>query len=199
MKTLKIILLGDRCTDKTTLLNCYVDGKPAEDIPTRITFELGFRYSTKINKERISFELYDTTGQEDYDQLRPLKYPGTDIFIVLFSIVDENSYNNVMKKWIPEIILHCSNVPFLLVGNGSHLRTDYVALRKMRAEKTELFIITPRMGDELARKIKAVKYLECSCKTLMGIRNIFYEAVWALRGFNPVEQETNDEKCCVIL
>ncbi len=37
-------------------------------------------------------------GQEDYDRLRPLSYPQTDIFLICFSLVSPASYENVKAK-----------------------------------------------------------------------------------------------------
>jgi GTPase SAR1 family protein len=45
----------------------------------------------------------DTAGQEDYDRLRPLSYPQTDVFVLCFSIASPTSLENVASKWIPEI------------------------------------------------------------------------------------------------
>ena len=42
--------------------------------------------------------LFDTAGQEDYDRLRPLSYPQTDVFLVCFSVVNPASYENVKEK-----------------------------------------------------------------------------------------------------
>jgi GTPase SAR1 family protein len=39
-----------------------------------------------------------TTGQEDYDRLRPLSYPQTDVFLVCFSVVSPSSFENVKEK-----------------------------------------------------------------------------------------------------
>ena len=41
----------------------------------------------------------DTAGQEDYDRLRPLSYPNTDVFIIAFSIVNPTSLSNAFEKW----------------------------------------------------------------------------------------------------
>ena len=54
----------------------------------------------------ISLGLWDTAGQDDYDRLRPLSYPDTDVFLICFSIVNPNSFANVADKWSPEISHH---------------------------------------------------------------------------------------------
>lgn len=47
------------------------------------------------------------SGQEDYDRLRPLSYPQTDVFLVCFSVVSPSSYENVKEKVSFEISFHC--------------------------------------------------------------------------------------------
>lgn len=54
--------------------------------------------------------------QEDYDRLRPLSYPGTDICLVCFAVNSQTSFENVRNKWWPEIRHFCPDVPVLLVG-----------------------------------------------------------------------------------
>jgi len=47
--------------------------------------------------------LWDTAGQEDYDRLRPLSYPNTDVVLVVFSVDAPDSLENVVEKWVPEV------------------------------------------------------------------------------------------------
>lgn len=59
-----------------------------------------------VDGRPISLGLWDTAGQDDYDRLRPLSYPDTDVFLICFSLVNPNSFANVADKWSPEISHH---------------------------------------------------------------------------------------------
>lgn len=71
------------------------------------------------------------TGQEDYDRLRPLSYPQTDVFLVCFSVVSPSSFENVKEKvglmhqlcfLILLVYFVCIESAFILipVGTGDH-------------------------------------------------------------------------------
>ena len=51
--------------------------------------------------------LYSTAGQEDYDRLRPLSYPDTDVILMCFSIDSPDSLENIPEKWTPEVRHFC--------------------------------------------------------------------------------------------
>ena len=65
-----------------------------------------------------------STGQEEYDRLRPLSYPQTDVFLMCFSVTSPASFENVKDKWFLEVHHHCPGVPFLIVGTQIDLRED---------------------------------------------------------------------------
>ena len=48
-----------------------------------------------------SFSLFDTAGQEDYDRLRPISYPDTNVFLVCFSVISPDSFENVRSGHSP--------------------------------------------------------------------------------------------------
>lgn len=54
--------------------------------------------SVMVDGRPISLGLWDTAGQEDYDRLRPLSYPQTDVFLICFSVVSPPSFDNVKSK-----------------------------------------------------------------------------------------------------
>lgn len=107
-----------------------------------------------IDGKTISLGLWDTAGQEDYDRLRPLSYPQTDVFLVCFSLVSPPSFENVRTKvrrllsllnleapgcsqlcchqWYPEISHHAPSTAILLVGTKLDLRDDEATREKLR-------------------------------------------------------------------
>jgi len=53
-------------------------------------------------------------GQQDYDRLRPLSYPQTDIFLLNFSVISPVSFENVKSKWMPELEHFAPGVPYVI-------------------------------------------------------------------------------------
>uniref|UniRef100_A0A4W3GWB3 Uncharacterized protein n=1 Tax=Callorhinchus milii TaxID=7868 RepID=A0A4W3GWB3_CALMI len=79
----------------------------------------------------VELALWDTAGQEDYDRLRPLSYPDTDVILMCFSIDNPDSLENIPEKWTPEVKHFCPNVPIILVGNKKDLRNDEVVRQEL--------------------------------------------------------------------
>ena len=88
-----------------------------------------------VDGKPINLGLWYTFGWEDYDRLRPLSYPQTDVFLVCFSVVSPSSFENVKEKWVPEISHHCQRTPFLLVGTQIDLRDDVATIEKLAKNK----------------------------------------------------------------
>lgn len=128
-----------------------------------------------VDGRPISLGLWDTAGQEDYDRLRPLSYPQTDVFLICFSIVSPPSFDNVKAKWFPEIEHHAPGVPIILVGTKLDLREDRATAEALRAKKMEP--VSYEQALAVAKEIRAHKYLECSALTQRNLKSVFDEAI----------------------
>ncbi|XP_054430276.1 rho-related GTP-binding protein RhoG-like [Pteronotus mesoamericanus] len=191
MQTIKCVVVGDGAVGKTCLLISYTTKSfPEEYIPT--VFD-NYSTQTSVDGQIVSLNLWDTAGQEEYDRLRTLSYPLTNIFVICFSISSPSSYYNVRHKWHPEVSRHCPNVPVLLVGTKRDLRSDLETVKKLKEQS--LVPTTPQQGTSLAKQVGAVKYLECSALTQDGVQEVFLEAVRAV--LYPATKK-NTKKCVLL-
>ncbi|CDK29280.1 unnamed protein product [Kuraishia capsulata CBS 1993] len=191
MQSLKCVVVGDGAVGKTCLLISYTTNKfPADYVPT--VFD-NYAVTVMIGDEPYTLGLFDTAGQEDYDRLRPLSYPSTDVFLICFSVISPPSFENVKEKWFPEVSHHSPQVPCLIVGTQIDLRNDSLILEKL--ERQHARPISPDQGEKLAKELKAVKYVECSALTQKGLKNVFDEAIVA--ALEPPVIKKN-KKCTIL-
>eukprot|EP01113_Clastostelium_recurvatum_P049422 TRINITY_DN9153_c1_g1_i5.p1 TRINITY_DN9153_c1_g1~~TRINITY_DN9153_c1_g1_i5.p1 ORF type:complete len:671 (+),score=103.10 TRINITY_DN9153_c1_g1_i5:30-2015(+) len=125
MRSVKIVIVGDGAVGKTTSMIRYTVGAFPEDyVPT--VFD---EYSANVMYKGTIWNvgLWDTAGQEEYDRLRPLSYPQTDLFLLAYDISNKASYANISTKWYPEVKMHCPKVPLVLIGTKLDLRDELVA------------------------------------------------------------------------
>uniref|UniRef100_A0A7S4KF37 Uncharacterized protein n=1 Tax=Paramoeba aestuarina TaxID=180227 RepID=A0A7S4KF37_9EUKA len=149
-------------------------------------------YHFTRNKEDWNAEisLWDTAGEEDYDRLRPLSYPQTDIFLICYSVIDSNSLEHVRSKWIPEIVHHCENTPCILVGCKLDLRDNEEVVQRLKEKNRTP--VSFEEGELLAREIGAADFIECSSRTGDNVSTVFPLAFQkALLKFPPIPREGN--------
>jgi len=176
MQSIKLVVVGDGAVGKTCLLISYTSNSfPQEYVPT--VFD-NYSANVMVDNKTVSLGLWDTAGQEDYDRLRPLSYPQTDVFLICFSIISYTSFQNVKSKWWPEVSHHCPNSIIILVGTKSDLRDDKESLDRLREKSQQP--ISFQQGEQMAKEIKAVSYMECSALTQKGLKQVFDEAIKAV-------------------
>ncbi|XP_013789167.1 ras-like GTP-binding protein Rho1 [Limulus polyphemus] len=171
----KLVIVGDGACGKTCLLIVFSkDQFPEVYVPT--VFE-NYVADIEVDGKQVELALWDTAGQEDYDRLRPLSYPDTDVILMCFSIDSPDSLENIPEKWTPEVRHFCPNVPIILVGNKKDLRNDPHTIKELAKMKQKP--VASEEGRGMAEKINAYGYLECSAKTKDGVREVFETATRA--------------------
>lgn len=107
--------------------------------------------------------LWDTSGQEDYDQLRNNVYSGARVVIICFLIEATPTLDSIRQKWIPEVRERCPTTRYIVVG----IEPDG-AYRTLRSDITR--------GNKLAREVDAQYYIQCNLESGAGVDDVF-EAV----------------------
>ncbi|CAD86888.1 GTP-binding protein rho3 [Schizosaccharomyces pombe] len=164
----KIVILGDGAAGKTSLLNVFTKGYfPQVYEPT--IFE-NYIHDIFVDGNSIELSLWDTAGQEEYDQLRSLSYSDTHVIMICFAVDSRDSLENVITKWLPEVSSNCPGVKLVLVA----LKCDLRGADEEQVDHSK--IIDYEEGLAAAKKINAVRYLECSAKLNRGVNEAFTEA-----------------------
>lgn len=192
MQAIKCVVVGDGAVGKTCLLISYTTNAfPGEYVPT--VFD-NYSANVMVDGKPINLGLWDTAGQEDYDRLRPLSYPQTDVFLICFSLVSPPSFENVKTKWWPEIQHHAPNIPIILVGTKLDLRNDEEQRQRLRERR--MAPIEYEEGMKVKKEIGARQYLECSALTQKNLKSVFDEAIRAV--LQPAAPPKKSKKGCVV-
>ncbi|KAL5010407.1 hypothetical protein ScPMuIL_012712 [Solemya velum] len=163
MQNLKLVVVGDGAVGKSCLLISYTTNSfPSEYVPT--VFD-NYSANIMVDGKPVNLGLWDTAGQEDYDRLRPLAYPQTDVMFICFSVGNRNSLANVKEKWFPEVTHHCPGVPVILVA----CQIDIRVVGDSR-------FVQYREGEAVAKELH-IKYCETSALTQTGLKLCFDEAI----------------------
>ncbi|CAG9806891.1 unnamed protein product [Chironomus riparius] len=143
-------------------------------------------FETVLDDKCVAFSLLDTPGQDDYEHLRPLAYNNVSAFIICYSINNRDSFESISIKLIPELKLIFEwPVPVILVATKIDLR-DYPNVRQKE------LLITTDEGLQLANQIQANKFIECSAKLNIEIREAVHEALRA--ALQELEKEKFEKK-----
>ncbi|RZC40142.1 Ras and/or Miro domain containing protein [Asbolus verrucosus] len=184
----KLIVVGDGNCGKTCLLTVFAKDQFSEEyLPT--VFEADIVNMTLDDCNTVMLILLDTSGQEEYDRLRPIQYPGTDVVLICFSVVWPDSFDNVTEKWIPEVRHFCPKIPIVLVGTKNDLRSDSSVLEQL--QKLDKKPVTTEAAEALAKQMRAVAYVECSAKTKFNVSKVFVTAANAAINYRPRKRVFN--------
>ncbi|ELP89243.1 Rho GTPase, putative [Entamoeba invadens IP1] len=196
--SVKLVVIGDGAVGKTCMLMSYTSNDfPSDYVPT--VFD-NYVANVSVQKKVVSLGLWDTAGQEEFDSLRPLSYPGTDIFLLCYAVNSSASLANLKDKWYPEIQKYCKDEFKMMVGLKVDLRENAQEVKKIEVEGNKM--ITPEEGQSMCTELDCAKYMECSALTRKGLVEVFETAVEMVLNKNIEDKATKaktPKKKCVIL
>lgn len=159
---LKMIVLGDPCTGKTSFVTHLRDGVFNNLYSSTIGVDF-IKLNLHHNSKSYKIFLWDTAGQEKFDFLLPLYYRNLSGLIAFYDITENKSFYNI-HKWIDKFrrINSNDNIPIIIVGNKTDMDKDRVVSYNQ--------LIT------FANKNNYL-YTECSVKNNTNLENIFYKMI----------------------
>jgi Ras-related C3 botulinum toxin substrate 1 len=195
--SVKIVVVGCGAVGKTSFLIRYTSRIfPQEYIPT--VFD-NYTAQKIHNNIPVAVSLWDVSGGgEDYDRLRPLSYPFTDVFLMMFSLVSPTAYENMAAKWYPEVNHHAPDAYKLLVGSKADLRDDPDAMEKLKQKG--LAPITDEQAEQLRQRIEAKAYIPCSSLTGYNVDHVIDTALTlALEKIFSNDNVLNKKNRCLVM
>lgn len=156
--TLKLIVVGNGQVGKTSMITQYAKGVFTNEYKKTLAVDF-LEKKTYLNGtgEEITYHLWDTAGQEEYDQLTRTYYKGAGACIIAFSTVDRASFDAV-EKWYQKVTAECGNIVMVLVQN----KVDLVDDAQM----------TPQEVEHIAKKLKLKLYRTC-VKDNLNVDDVF--------------------------
>ena len=119
----KVIFVGDSSVGKSCIINRYINDSFQNQVVT-----LGCNSLLKIitiDKYNIKFDIWDTAGMEKFRSLNAQFYKDANIVILVYEIINLNSFNSIKNYWYKDIIENSNkNIILGLIGNKSDLYLD---------------------------------------------------------------------------
>jgi len=143
----KVILLGNTDTGKTSLINAY-EGKQFTD--TLSTFGSQFiKKELKIEEKAYIVQIWDTAGQEQFRSVNKIYIKGSHVVLFVYDVTNRKSFDDIGGFWVDyvEKILG-QDITKGLIGNK-------IDLMDSKTDKEE--------AEEFAEKIGAI-FSETSAK-----------------------------------
>lgn len=155
----KVVLLGEGCVGKTSLVLRYVENKFNDKHLS--TLQASFlNKKLNIGGKRVNLAIWDTAGQERFHALGPIYYRDSNGAILVYDITDEDSFQKV-KNWVKELRKMLGNdISLCIAGNKIDLEKDrHVSVAE---------------AEEYAASVGA-KHFHTSAKLSKGIDEMFLD------------------------
>ena len=178
---IKILTLGDQSVGKSSIVLRYSDNKFSDTFLSTIGVD-SKRKIIKVKGEKVKVSIWDTAGQEKFQNIVKQYYNGANGILLIFDITNKKSFDKI-DFWYNDLInrIKKDEIIIYLVGNKIDLEEN----RQITIEEAEKYA-----ND------KSIPYFEVSAKSGDGIKKLFdditNDIMDKISNFN--EKEENDDK-----
>ena len=158
----KVVLVGDTGVGKTCIIQRYVNNNYEENVESTVASTYTYKVLNFPNYNKsISFDIWDTAGQEIYRALAKNFYLNAAIGVLVYDIKRQSSFDSIKNYWYDQLRESGEeNMIFAVAGN----KCDLFDEEEVDEEEAK----------EFAKSIGAIFKLT-SCKESIGIDELFSE------------------------
>ncbi|XP_065350480.1 ras-related protein Rab-21 [Cloeon dipterum] len=155
----KVVLLGEGCVGKTSLVVRYVeDVFNTKHVTTLQASFLNKKLS--LAGRRVHLSIWDTAGQERFHALGPIYYRASNGAVLVYDVTDQDSFEKA-KNWVKELRkMLGADICLTIVGNKIDLQKEQT--------------VDTKLAEEYAASVGA-SHFHTSAKLNAGIEEMFLE------------------------
>ncbi|XP_060063068.1 ras-like GTP-binding protein RhoL [Ylistrum balloti] len=158
-------LVGDGMVGKTSIALSFI-GERMEENYVSTVFE-NYAGGTLIDGESYIVSIYDPAGHHDYDRMRACTYTDCEVILVCYNASDRDTFDNVTSFWLPEIRRFRGKKSTLIL----------VATKTDTRNPDSDSSVSTEEGEQLAREINAVGYMETTIQNFDSVKDVFEKVV----------------------
>jgi len=158
----KIILIGDGGVGKTSTIKRYVFDEFMLDYKATIGSNIYVK-DIDFKDKNVKLTIWDIAGQQQWETMRPVYYRGAQGVIGMYDVSNEDSYKNLVSKWIDELKILKGKFKSIIFGN-----------------KLDLGDKDFPKNAELEKKFGSVAHVKISAKDGDNVEDAFKKLVEAL-------------------
>ena len=195
----KLVVFGGRgSVGKTSMFRYYYEGRK-DDLYLTQKYETYFGisvYSYKDSGKKIWIAYDDHEGGgEDWYRVHYRGYEWADVVVLCYSIGYRNSFKEIEEYWHSFVQKYAPKAAIILCATKTDLRKDLEFIKERKNEWNEE-LVTTLEGKQMAEKIGALGFYECSTYDDEGVKEVFEAAAEAtLYGKSLVRKRS---KCLVM-
>jgi len=174
----RVGIFGTAYSGKSAVVRSFIAGKTVLPEYGDFTQVDHFSTSVTIDGTPVDFAISDNGGLEEFERLLEIVYKDhkLDVLVVAFAIDKPDLFDNIFT-YTDIYRRHCHrSAPLILLGCKSDTRRNTGGGKTGTSSDSEL-CVTYQQGQEAANLINAELYLECSAVEMLGIKEVFVNAV----------------------